>query len=329
MPGLVKVGKTGKAPERRVAELSGATGVATPFVLAFQQEFPDCDLAEKVIHSELARKGLRPSPNREFFRAPADEVIRVVLTVSAALEQNEPEAPDSEFTDDDTKTREGWQDIFNEGLRTYFGRGETIADKRKGLELLKLSANLGSIFAYIFIGNHYKDIKKYEIGITYYNNGAALGDYDCYEGLGSIYYATNHPENFKKSYKRYFCELSDHITREPSFFNNTPVFFEYALSCCILYMIRCEALSLEISNIETLKLFRDGIFEEFCGDLKKESLELGIRKNSERRINWVKSNLFDPIDPTPISISEHVPNISHVTELAPAKRAWWRSLFGD
>ena len=34
MPGIAKVGRTTRAPRDRAAELSGVTGVATPFIVA-------------------------------------------------------------------------------------------------------------------------------------------------------------------------------------------------------------------------------------------------------------------------------------------------------
>jgi len=79
MPGLVKVGKTTRPTSERVDELSGVTGVATPFAVAFEQYFVDCDAAEEFVHTELQRRGLRISDNREFFRATPNEVIRIVL----------------------------------------------------------------------------------------------------------------------------------------------------------------------------------------------------------------------------------------------------------
>jgi hypothetical protein len=78
MPGLVKVGKTTRDPDQRADELSSVTGVATPFVVAFQQHFADCDAAEDFIHVRLQECGYRESSNREFFRARANDVIRIV-----------------------------------------------------------------------------------------------------------------------------------------------------------------------------------------------------------------------------------------------------------
>src|SRR5947207_4857136 len=89
LPGLVKVGKTTRLPSERVQELSGATGVPTPFIVAFEQIFEDCDAAEACVHAALERQGLRQSNNREFFRASAAEVIRVILT-TAENEQSFP-----------------------------------------------------------------------------------------------------------------------------------------------------------------------------------------------------------------------------------------------
>jgi hypothetical protein len=42
IPGLVKIGKTTRDPESRAKELSQATGVATPFYVAFSIEVADC-----------------------------------------------------------------------------------------------------------------------------------------------------------------------------------------------------------------------------------------------------------------------------------------------
>ena len=83
MPGLSKVGRTSRPPAERVAELSSATGVATPFVLAFDQQVADSCAAERAVHAELDRRGLRVASNREFFRGPPSEIVRVVLDVAA------------------------------------------------------------------------------------------------------------------------------------------------------------------------------------------------------------------------------------------------------
>ncbi len=62
MPGLVKVGKTARDPVGRAQELSGATGVAAPFMVVFEQVFVDCDAAESAIHRSLE------SPSGKFLK---------------------------------------------------------------------------------------------------------------------------------------------------------------------------------------------------------------------------------------------------------------------
>src|SRR5205085_9755583 len=56
MNGLLKVGKTTREPADRVVELSAATGVPTPFILAYRTHTGDCHRLEQVVHSLLAEK---------------------------------------------------------------------------------------------------------------------------------------------------------------------------------------------------------------------------------------------------------------------------------
>ena len=56
--GLVKIGKTTKDPDARAKELSSATGIATPFIVAYKRMFNDCHVAEKTIHKRAARKSI-------------------------------------------------------------------------------------------------------------------------------------------------------------------------------------------------------------------------------------------------------------------------------
>ena len=50
MPGLIKVGMTTNTPEERAEQLSSATGVPTPFVVAYQRYVNDCAAAEEFVH---------------------------------------------------------------------------------------------------------------------------------------------------------------------------------------------------------------------------------------------------------------------------------------
>jgi hypothetical protein len=74
-PGYIKVGKTTKAPEERAKELSAATGVPTPFVVAYDAFFADCDRAEQYVHGVLEARGIARTPDREFFAPTLREVL--------------------------------------------------------------------------------------------------------------------------------------------------------------------------------------------------------------------------------------------------------------
>ncbi len=76
---MIKVGKTKRSPRDRIDELSAATGVPTPFVLAFDAYVEDCDAAEGYVHARLERDGYRVAKNREFFNVDLATAISVIL----------------------------------------------------------------------------------------------------------------------------------------------------------------------------------------------------------------------------------------------------------
>lgn len=79
MPGLVKIGRTsGETVERRVAELSRATGVPLPFRVAVARRVYDAVKVERALHVAFGRQ--RVNPSREFF---TEEAFRLVELVNA------------------------------------------------------------------------------------------------------------------------------------------------------------------------------------------------------------------------------------------------------
>ena len=75
IPKLVKIGKTARNPLVRASEISAATGVPTPFEVAWARKVPDMDKAEKALHGALSE--FRLSRRREFFRcSPAEANAR-------------------------------------------------------------------------------------------------------------------------------------------------------------------------------------------------------------------------------------------------------------
>lgn len=93
--GLVKIGKTAKAPEERAKELSSATGIATPFIVVYHRVFSDCHSAEKMVHNLLTSKGYRVNRNREFFKIPINTAINTIINLpdnnSSAADANDEE----------------------------------------------------------------------------------------------------------------------------------------------------------------------------------------------------------------------------------------------
>jgi hypothetical protein len=81
--GIVKIGKTQNSPDERAKELSSATGVPTPFFVAYQAYFKDCSAAEVFVHTRLENNRL--ADNREFFRASVQKAIETVREAESIL----------------------------------------------------------------------------------------------------------------------------------------------------------------------------------------------------------------------------------------------------
>lgn len=86
MPGIVKIGRTFRDPGARAAELSGATGVPTPFVIEATVSSWNCVWLEKLVHLQLGRR--RVNRNREFFRCTLDEALEATETASKKMKGN-------------------------------------------------------------------------------------------------------------------------------------------------------------------------------------------------------------------------------------------------
>ena len=80
MPNLIKIGKTKKHPTERMQELSSATGVPTPFHLAYYQQCADMDDVERRIFNIF--KNNRTKDNREFF---STSLFKAATTLDAIV----------------------------------------------------------------------------------------------------------------------------------------------------------------------------------------------------------------------------------------------------
>lgn len=76
MPGLVKIGQTGRRDaNRRIAELY-STGVPVPFILEYACKVPNAEEVERALHRAFAPN--RVNPRREFFRIEPDQAIAIL-----------------------------------------------------------------------------------------------------------------------------------------------------------------------------------------------------------------------------------------------------------
>ena len=91
MPGLVKIGKTGRGVETRLNDLY-TTGVPLPFECAYAAQVADMDKVEQAFHRAFGP--YRINPRREFFEIEPEQAIGLLelLAVSDVTPQVQEEA---------------------------------------------------------------------------------------------------------------------------------------------------------------------------------------------------------------------------------------------
>jgi hypothetical protein len=155
MPGIAKVGKTTRTPDERALELSGSTGVPSPFIVAFQQPVHDCDAAEAWVHAELERDGYRSAMNREFFDAPLHKIVEIVAKSVDVVDLSIGGPRAEEKLDDDATEDLLAKQLFDLGEAWETGDRNHLPDARKALNLYLQSAALGFCPAYVAAGQLY------------------------------------------------------------------------------------------------------------------------------------------------------------------------------
>lgn len=257
MLGLVKVGKTTKLPAERAEELSRATGVATPFIVAFAQHFLDCDAAEKFVHTELQRHGMRCANNREFFRADATDVIRAVLLAPGRSDGSQAKSWARDATDGDLLSTDDqsdgpssgsppWADILEAADAHYFGLGETMQDFDEALKLYRDAVRLGSVVAYQQIGDIYRSgkggKKDIERALASYKEGASKGNYYGYANMARIFAGMRKIENAKKAWSHFFKARHRGVNEEVEKARDNEYF-----DTCSYYLAFCQRERLAVA----------------------------------------------------------------------------------
>jgi len=311
MPGLLKVGKTSRLPSERESELSGVTGVPTPFVVAFEQFFTNCDLAEDFVHAALEQRGLRQATNREFFRAAPNDVVRIILQApgladgpcevtdidDADADLLSPDAPDDELQLEQPRPRKPWDDILEEADAYYYGEEDSIQDYEEALELYKQAARLGSLVAYENIGFMYymgEGVKEDEnMAFKFYKEGAKRGNYYCYTKMAGIF-SLNQAENARKSWSLFFKGRREGIRYEVETSSNK---FWLACSTYIEWCIQWHPLpDVKIDFQEDMRAIGQELYDYFYQKIDPELSESRQPRPVWAK-EWVSNNLLETPKP--------------------------------
>lgn len=224
LPGCVKIGKTTRDSATRAAELSSATGVPTPFMVAYDAYFDDCDQAEAYVHALLEVAGVRLADNREFFTLSASEAINAVIQTQAKLRSSAPSQPDDALgyrdqalnelgeTRNEFEQPEPWEQVLFEAFGYLGGFDDVLQDTDKAKELFKIAAKLGSEEAHIQLGDICASTGDYAQGLDWIKSGADRGFLECWIELAHVFSGKNicfqdaisNRENAVKCYRRFF-----------------------------------------------------------------------------------------------------------------------------
>ena len=88
--GMVKVGRTGRDPRTRAAEITSASGLLAPCTIAWCAPVSDMAAVEQAVHRMLGRHRVRK--RRELFRVDMATVRGVVEAVAGSLPLSSPPA---------------------------------------------------------------------------------------------------------------------------------------------------------------------------------------------------------------------------------------------
>jgi hypothetical protein len=226
--GLVKIGKTTREPEARAKELSQATGVATPFYVAFSIQVPDCHSAEEYVYTVLENNGFQRTRNREFFRIPLRKAIEILMLVQQQLQKDTDSSEVSSQESDLLRAEEkegtfGSEEqhpgrpIYCEAMDAFFGLGDVIEDRDEALRLLLHAKTLNFPAAYTALASYYTEhtrcvtdedyAKQDRNALEVLKEGAAKGHGRCYIAMAEFFFVrrtTQLSENAAKCWKKYF-----------------------------------------------------------------------------------------------------------------------------
>ncbi|MDN5044903.1 GIY-YIG nuclease family protein [Aliarcobacter butzleri] len=302
---MVKIGKTTRIPEERAKEISSATGVPTPFVVAYDAYFESCTKAEKFVHTYLEHQGYRVSSNREFFEIPIPDAINAVLEAKSHFgEFNKPNSDENINTFENSNL--SFEELENLANKYMTGIDDNyIEDEKKAVEYYEKAIKLGSLNSLHELGKYYANIgilrlddnAKHDFtkAINYYEKYLEKkNSTSVYIDLANVYQFKNETKNALKIYNKMF---KDKRNINLDTFSKMKFYFD------INYMLYSDLSLDNILSKELEKNFSfnidiiDKLYENMkslflaCEDSLTESLEDDKVKSNEKFINAIKSSL--------------------------------------
>lgn len=214
--GMVKIGKTSREPKVRAKELTRATGVPTPFSVAYSVYVNDCDAAEKYVHDFFSAKGTRLSNNREFFEVDLPDAINVLLKceeifsltdLDDSYDEDESLYADNEDLRKYGKAYQLYHSIYIDGVNHFDGGDGCFKDHRKAEKLLQKALSLGSIQAANFLASLYvysNELRNLRKSIETYHKALQLINEFRIKKLGEANFLEDEFESLNELAKVYF-----------------------------------------------------------------------------------------------------------------------------
>jgi hypothetical protein len=210
MPGLIKVGCTSRSPAERAAELSAATGVATPFVLAFEQSFADCEAAEHAIHVALSARGFRISPNREFFRCPPNDAVHAILDLAEKYAFGTVPRLADEAVNAEREYQAGT--LIREGDAHAMGEDDRLQSLAEAMRCYRNAARLGSAEAEQRIGAVFLTLTPSRANrrrvLRHLKTSITLGGGDAWVDMAELFAREGHELNCAKAFGRFLTAMT-------------------------------------------------------------------------------------------------------------------------
>jgi hypothetical protein len=282
MPGLVKVGRTTRLLRTRVAELSGATGVATPFILVFEQSFRDCITAERDIHLMLDGCHMRYAPNREFFRGQTTEIIRLILQYALTTGDAAVMCPE-----------QSGLDLLAQGDRYLFGNLQTLQDLPEALRCYQLATSRGSLVAFERLGAIIAQTQGVARGgktraMGYLREGARRGNYYCYCEMAAIAADEGHLGNFIKAWELFF------VQRRAAPLDEVETGPERYVAALQRYLVACFRLNIEPAHGAAMKGQAHALVQMLDRSRSLTRHAASTRRNVARAQRWAVQTLLRP-----------------------------------